>query len=157
MSQDQNMPNVSAASEAEARMAPSLSFEDACALLKRQGRLISADDIELVVLVALNNEFMRLQFETSDEQLQRHNRAITQIMSSSVKSMKAAMAEEKAAFASAVRSVALENVTVLISQHQKDMAIHAETIRQASRLALGALGVASVVIVMAFVMAGKLL
>ena len=102
--------------------APNLSYEDACALVKRNGRLISEDDIELVVLVTLHNEIMRL----THENLQAHQRLAEE---GNKKDLRKGVAAEKDAFTSAVRSVALENVTALISQHQKDMAEHRQTIR----------------------------
>lgn len=116
--------------------APHISFEDACALLKRHGRLVSEDDLELVVLVTLHNEFMRLTHENltahrnlSEEQDKKHQAAITEIMKRSVEDVRKSVAGEREAFTSAVRAVALENVTALISQHQKDMAEHRQTVR----------------------------
>lgn len=116
--------------------APHISFEDACALLKRHGRLVSEDDLELVVLVTLHNEFMRLTHENltahrnlSEEQDKKHQAALKEIMNLSVEKMRKAIAAEKDAFSAAVRNVALENVTALISQHQKDMAEHRQTVR----------------------------
>ena len=116
--------------------APNLSYEDACALVKRNGRLISEDDIELVVLVTLHNEIMRLTHENlqahqrlAEEGNKKHRAAMTEIMKRAADDLRKGVAVEKDAFTSAVRSVALENVTALISQHQKDMAEHRQTIR----------------------------
>lgn len=130
MSQE-NMESMDAAATA-----PRLSFEDACGLLKRQGRLISEDDIELVVLVTLHNEFLRLSHESMEthqqtihEQQEKHQKAMTEIMKHAVEDVRKAIASEKEAFARSVREVGLENITALISQHQKDMAEHRQTIR----------------------------
>lgn len=128
--------------------APQLTYEEACALLKRHGRLISEDDVELVVLVTLHNEFMRLVHErlaVADagmvERNTKHQAAITEIMKRSVDEMRKGMAAERDAFASAMRSVALENVTALISQHQQDMAEHRQTVRFCTFLCCACLAV----------------
>ncbi|HJB65429.1 MAG TPA: hypothetical protein H9768_03975 [Candidatus Mailhella merdavium] len=127
--------------------APRISFEDACALLKRHGRLVSEDDLELVVLVTLHNEFMRLTHKNlkehrnlSEEQDKKHQAALKEIMNLSVEKMRKAIAAEKDAFSAAVRNVALENVTALISQHQKDMAEHRQTVRFCTFMCCACLG-----------------
>lgn len=116
--------------------APQLTYEQACALLKGHGRLISEDDVELVVLVTLHNEFMRLMHErlaisetTTAEHHAKHQAAMTEIMKSAVENIRKSMAAEKDAFAKAVREVGLENVVALVSQHQKDMAEHRQSVR----------------------------
>ncbi len=140
---EQNAP----ASESAMPDAPNLSYEDACALVKRNGRLISEDDLELVVLVTLHNEFMRLTHENlqahqalAEERDTKHRAAMTEIMKRAVEDLRKSMAAEKDAFTSAVRSVGLENVTALISQHQRDMAEHRQTVRFCTFLCCACLG-----------------
>ena len=135
MSEEIKAMNV-LASESAMPEAPNLSYEDACALVKRSARLISDDDIELVVLVTLHNEFMRLTHDDlqahrtlAEERDTKHRAAMTEIMKRAADDLRKGVAAEKDAFTSTVRSVALENVTALISQHQKDMAEHRQTIR----------------------------
>ena len=148
MTQEQHTETDQARENAPAMPeAPNISFEDACALLKRHGRLVSEDDLELVVLVTLHNEFMRLTHEdltahrkSGEEQNRKHQTALTEIMKRSVEEVRKSVAAEKDAFISAVRSAALENITALISRHQKDMAEHRQAVRFCTFLCCACLG-----------------
>lgn len=121
-----------------------VSFEEAQAILRQHGLRVSESDVEVVMLVALHGAF----HHQTQKLLDRHNAVLTTVMGKSVQTLHESLERAQMDFASAVRSVALENVTALISQHQKDMAVLTVQIRQAAWIAVGGVvfGVASLAI-----------
>lgn len=120
------------AKEAPEKERSILTLEDARLLIMSKNGLPIAASDPIMMLVTLMLAFAD-DYETM---LERHNRAITAAMKGVVASARHSLGGEIERFAEQVRSTTLENVVLLILQHQKAMSAHQQAMRQMTWLCM---------------------
>ena len=109
------------------------SLEDARLLLMmKNGLPIPASD-PVMMLVTLLLGFA----DDYERMLARHNKAVTAAMKIAVTSAREDLGGEIERFSEQLRAATLENVTLLIRQHQETMSVHQHSIRQLTRQCIG--------------------
>lgn len=101
-------------------------------ILKKHGLKVSQDD-PLMAAFTLHEAFL----SDYEALLERHNKAITALMSGTVGKLRTAVAEEGKVVADAAHALSTGNMLALIGEHQKAMAEHLNTVRHMTWLNLG--------------------
>lgn len=102
-----------------------LSLQEAKSLILEQHKINVSEDDPVMMVVTLHEAFLKDQSAL----LEKHNQALTLAMSGVVETFRQELSTETESFRTVVKSVALEHMTALVSQHQTNMAAHAQTVK----------------------------
>ena len=101
-------------------------------ILEKNGLPIPESDpimMLVVLLLALADDY--------DTLLARHNRAVTSTMKGIIGEARQGMEQEVQRFADQVKASTLENVVLLIAQHQRQMAEHQQSVKLLTWVCMG--------------------
>ena len=121
------------------------SIEDARLLIMKMNGLPVPESDPLMMLVSLMIAFA----DDYDAMLARHNKAITATMKGVISNAREGFEKEIQEFGNQVRSTTMQNVVLLISEHNKQMSEHLQATRQLTHkiMAASALFVVAITVV----------